>query len=288
MPKRMLDGDITTSKSLNRVSAGAERTFFRLVTLCDDRGRYHGNRELLKSHLYPLGIATLDEVNEWLAELEREGCIHPYVLEGEPYIHLPNWEKFQRLRNYKPKFPDPEEECESCNNPPLTAAKSGQPRPRTELNRTEEEQKRTSQLLRSSTRPPPASQSPQPKPVPIEASAATEDLIRVIPLSMPGSSVPARGSARFNRWAREIDRLKRLDNSGAWTWEEINAVLNWLPTHDDGEFAWGRVIRSAKKLRQHFPMLMAAMQNEGRERPKAETEDARNLRELKEAGAWQQ
>ena len=104
-------------------------------------------------------------------------------------------------------------------------------------------------------------------------------------MSLVGADVPAYPSSRFNNWAKVIDLLKRRDNGGEWTWEQIHEVIEWLPTHDNGTFAWGRVVRSAKKLRFHFVMLVAAKANEGRERPKVETEDQRNLRELKEAGA---
>ena len=83
-----------------------------------------------------------------------------------------------------------------------------------------------------------------------------ESLCTAILESLPGEKLPAENSTRWVRWAVELDRLQRLDG---WDWGQIDAVLDWLPTHDRGEFRWGLVIRSAAKLRKHFARLHAEM-----------------------------
>jgi hypothetical protein len=183
-----------------------------------------------------------------------------------------------------PSFAD-YQASQSPNAPPTSPKQVLEESKRRE--RVREEKNTPSEPLRDSTRAPPESDSPQPedppekpaKKVQPQAIDVTLRLVAQIPESMPGSSVPNLGSPRFDKWAREIDRLQRLDNGGAWTWEEINSVVTWLPTHDDGEFRWGLVVRSAKKFRQHFPRLMATMKNAGH---KPETDDQRNLREVRE------
>lgn len=286
MPKRMIDSEVTTSRSLNRVSAGAERTFFRLVTLCDDRGRYHGRTDILKSHLYPIDIATTDEVKSWLAELESQGCIHFYSLEGEPYVHLPNWERYQRLRNYKPKHPDPKGNCEKCNGTPLPAAKSGHPRPGTEEKRTElEENSGTSP--KSDARDPDFSKTPQ-KPLDPEHARICHKLIEVIPLSVPGQAVPyGLADPKFRKWVDQIRLLLTIDNKenagGAWTVDLVLEFLEWVPTHHTPKFSWGPQILSGAGLREHFPRALVAMKADPRR--SSSTEGWKSLRAGEGGGA---
>jgi hypothetical protein len=93
-----------------------------------------------------------------------------------------------------------------------------------------------------------------------EAQATLDLLLWAIEESLPGASVPDTGSPRWRRWCQELDRLHRLGEKRGgkgFPWTDIQAVIQWLPTHVKGDFAWGRVIRSASKLRQHFSRLLA-------------------------------
>lgn len=282
MPNRMLHSDITTSKSLNRVSHGAERTFFRLTTLCDDRGRYHGDRGILRSHLYPVdGVATPDEVNEFLAELETQGCVHFYRAGEDPYVHLPNWEKYQRLRNYRPKFPDPAEFCESCKGTPQTAAESGQRRPRTEEKRTELKRTEENLDLDASVSETPGRIKKSLQDFPGEHITIGNALRSAIPKSMPGQPVPDLEDPKFYKWLTQIRLLLTVDNDknagGKWTTALVLEVVKWLPTHEarDG-FKWGEQILSGRALRKHFPKLLIAKgKTDGRRGSSAQWEQMR-------------
>jgi hypothetical protein len=122
----MIDGEITNSDSLSRVSIEAAHTFVLLWTVMDDHGRCDGRHKLLLSQLYPLrDDVTLEALGRWLAELEAEGCIAPYQAEGRAYYHAPNWARFQRLRDSQSKHPGPPEPDADCATTPEDAEPRG-------------------------------------------------------------------------------------------------------------------------------------------------------------------
>lgn len=116
MPRRMIESSLGRSRSLSRVSIQAEVTFMHAMSVADDQGRLEGDPMLLKADLFPLRQdVSSDDLAHWLDELEVEGCIHAYSVDGVEYLHFPAWEDFQRLR--KPgedRLPSPEGHCEQC------------------------------------------------------------------------------------------------------------------------------------------------------------------------------
>lgn len=61
---------------------------------------------------------------------------------------------------------------------------------------------------------------------------------------------------RSENWLKESRLLLTADKR---TFDEIMAVLAWLPTHQGNDFAWGAVVLSMGKLRKQFTTLVAAM-----------------------------
>ena len=93
-----------------------------------------------------------------------------------------------------------------------------------------------------------------------DARASVDQLLLSIDLKLPGQAVPEEGDDRWHRWCHEIDLLHTIGEPGGdqpFSWEDIHAVLRWLPTHQNDDFSWGLVIRSASKLRKHFSRLLA-------------------------------
>ena len=96
---------------------------------------------------------------------------------------------------------------------------------------------------------------------PQEALDRVESLSRAISESVPGQSVPTTDRA-VALWAVHLDRLNRLGAKGGdqgFAWGEIDAVIEWLPTHDRPGFRWGLVVLSARKFRDHFPRMLAEL-----------------------------
>jgi hypothetical protein len=106
----MLSGEISRSESLSRVSLEAEATFLHLVSVADDFGRFDGRPTVLLAALFPTRMETisLEVLGRWLRELEVEGLIRWYVVDGRRYLVIPTWGKYQRPpRAQKSKYPDP-------------------------------------------------------------------------------------------------------------------------------------------------------------------------------------
>jgi hypothetical protein len=112
----MIDGEVTRSDSLSRVSIEAGHTFFLLMTRADDYGRFDGRLKILLADLYPLREeVSLELLSVWLGELVREGLLHRYECKSRPYLHFPTWGQYQRLRNEREsKWPEPAGCCEEA------------------------------------------------------------------------------------------------------------------------------------------------------------------------------
>ena len=109
MPNRMLRESCRTSPTLDVLSDGAERLFWRLLTCADDYGRFEGEPLLVKAACFPRRVDTLPTatVAGWLDELIAADLIRAYVVEGKAYAHFVTWAKHQRVRESKPKYPEP-------------------------------------------------------------------------------------------------------------------------------------------------------------------------------------
>lgn len=126
MPKRMLR-DWTDSETVNALSVHAERLFVRLIMKADDYGRFHAHPKLLRSFLFPILVDTIRDTDcsRWLAECEKAGLIRCYQdAAGKPLLEIVNFG--QRMRESRPKFPAP---ADDCGDSPQLAATSGDFRP---------------------------------------------------------------------------------------------------------------------------------------------------------------
>lgn len=113
MPNRLIKESICTSEDLDKLSAGAEILFYRLIVQADDYGRYHGNPSIVKSNCFPLKSDDLhsDQVDVWLDELDKAGLIQRYTADGRKYLCFRKWDKHQSIRAKKSKFPAPDSTC---------------------------------------------------------------------------------------------------------------------------------------------------------------------------------
>lgn len=110
MPDRIIKESICTSDTLNALSDFEERFWWRLVVNCDDYGRFDARTAVLKSRLFPLmdGKTHKDMTNA-LRKLASVGLIDVYEVDGRPFLQVVKWDKHQRIRAKRSKFPSPEE-----------------------------------------------------------------------------------------------------------------------------------------------------------------------------------
>lgn len=124
MPDRIIRESICTSDTLNELTDFEERFWHRLIVNCDDFGRYDARPEILKGRLFPLMSGrTNKDMADALHKLASVGLVELYEVEGKPFLHVATWEKYQRIRAKKSKFPAPDGACRQVtSNVPVIQA----------------------------------------------------------------------------------------------------------------------------------------------------------------------
>lgn len=104
---RTIKPEFPQSESMGNVSRDARLTFVQLWTLADDEGRLRGNSRMLASLLFPYDDDAPALIDGWLDELEQEGCIIRYKVDGQSYLQVCNWLIHQKIdKPSKSKLPE--------------------------------------------------------------------------------------------------------------------------------------------------------------------------------------
>lgn len=75
----------------------------------------------------------------------------------------------------------------------------------------------------------------------------------------------SKARPKVERWAADIDKMKRIDNVSE---EQIRVIIQWLYYSDDeNAIFWRGNIQSGEKLRKQFPRLIAAIEREAKKKP---------------------
>ena len=130
---RSIKPEFPQSESMGNVSRDARLTFILLWTLADDEGRLRGNSRMLASLLFPYDdgedghvSTTGKNVEAWLDELEREGCIVRYQIDGAAYVQVSNWLIHQKIdKPSKSKIPSFDESSRNLANPLEVSSEEG-------------------------------------------------------------------------------------------------------------------------------------------------------------------
>lgn len=134
MPNRILKESICYSDDLDCLTAFEETVFYRLMVRVDDYGRMDARPAFLRSQLFTTRTdITEEQMSSALERLAEVGLIACYTVADKPYLFICSWQKHQRLRYTKEKYPPPEcdflpdealqQSEEICGNLPQTAAK---------------------------------------------------------------------------------------------------------------------------------------------------------------------
>lgn len=112
MPDRIIKESICTSDTLNQLSDFEERFWNRLIVNCDDYGRFDARPAILKGRLFPLmENKTHKDMTGALNKLASVGLVELYEVDGKPFLRVVKWDKYQRIRAKRSKFPAPDETC---------------------------------------------------------------------------------------------------------------------------------------------------------------------------------
>ena len=109
MPNRIIRESCRTSPTLDQLSDGAERMFWRLTTVADDFGRFEADPRVLLSTCFPLKVETLKvkTIEKWWTELSDCGAVAEYRYNEKRLGVFVSWDQHQRVRSAHSKFPEP-------------------------------------------------------------------------------------------------------------------------------------------------------------------------------------
>lgn len=117
---RSIKPELPQSESMGNVSRDARLTFILLWTLSDDEGRLRGNSRMLASLLFPYDDDVPSLIDSWMMELESEGCIVRYKVEGQSYVQICNWLIHQKIdkpsRSKIPEFVESSRILANCRD----------------------------------------------------------------------------------------------------------------------------------------------------------------------------
>lgn len=94
---RTIKPEFSQSESMGRISREARLCFILLWTQADDEGRLRGNSRMLASLLFPYDDDAGGLMDGWLSELEGQGCIVRYLVEGSSYLQVRHWARHQKI-----------------------------------------------------------------------------------------------------------------------------------------------------------------------------------------------
>ncbi|WMJ83435.1 hypothetical protein ACS3UN_10205 [Oscillospiraceae bacterium LTW-04] len=137
MPNRILKESICYSDDLDCLTAFEETVFYRLMVRVDDYGRLDARPAFLRSQLFTTRAdITEEQICSAIDHLVEVELVAYYTVADKPYLYIRNWQKHQRLRCTREKYPPPFEEnalsdealqpsAASCGNLPQTTAEDG-------------------------------------------------------------------------------------------------------------------------------------------------------------------
>lgn len=108
MPNRVIKESIKRSAQVDSLTWFEEVVFYRLIVTADDYGCVDGRTVLLKNDLFPLrDNITRKAIDDAISKLVSVGLLCTYTVNDMPYLFFPTWEKHQRIRNKRRKYPEP-------------------------------------------------------------------------------------------------------------------------------------------------------------------------------------
>lgn len=133
MPNRIIKESLCDSEKIAALSDFEFRLWIGLITQADDAGRGDARPAIIKGRVFPFRERlSIKDIDAALQELAAKGCVSLYTVDGRPYFLFPGWVKHQRIRDCRPKFPEPSENsalqqpAASRGNPPQVAATCGE------------------------------------------------------------------------------------------------------------------------------------------------------------------
>ena len=198
MPNRIIKESLCSSEKIASLSDFEFRLWVGLITQVDDAGRGDARPAIIKGRVFPFRERlSIKDIDAALQALAAKGCVSLYTVDGKPYFLFPGWVKHQRVRDCKPKYPEPPKNL----NLPQSAASCGElPQP--------------AALIQSESNPNPES---NPKEYCTEPQAADAPPVISLPLN-DGTffDVSENDRAKWSQLYPNVDVLQQLRHMAGW------------------------------------------------------------------------
>ena len=122
MPNRIIKESICTSDNIDQLSAFQETMFYRLIVTCDDYGRMDARPKILAARLFPLKDIRVTQIEDALRALTSAELVTLYTVDGKPFLQMNTWNKHQRVRDSKEKYPGIESAASRGELPQVAAS----------------------------------------------------------------------------------------------------------------------------------------------------------------------
>lgn len=196
MPNRIIKESLCSSEKIASLSDFEFRLWVGLITQVDDAGRGDARPAIIKGRVFPFRERlSIKDIDAALQALAAKGCVSLYTVDGNPYFLFPGWVKHQRVRDCKPKYPEPPENI----NLPQSAASCG-------------ELPQSAALIQSESNP-----NPNPKDYCAEPQAAGAPPVISLPLN-DGTffDVSENDRAKWSQLYPNVDVVQQLRNMVGW------------------------------------------------------------------------
>lgn len=105
---RTIKPEFPQSETVGRQSREARLCFLMLFTIADDEGRCRAASRMLASILYPYDDDAATLIDDWLDELELNGMVRRYTVDGSTYLEIVKWLDHQKIdKPSKSRLPAP-------------------------------------------------------------------------------------------------------------------------------------------------------------------------------------
>jgi hypothetical protein len=112
---RIVNAKICMDKDVHALSCDTSRLAYTwTIPHLDREGRMYGDPALVKSMIFPRRIdVTIEQMQQYITDWVKNGLVIRYVVDGEPYLYFPGFEKNQpglrKDREPESLIPSPEE-----------------------------------------------------------------------------------------------------------------------------------------------------------------------------------
>lgn len=94
---RPLSTSFWADDKVAHLSRDARLTLIGLITRCaDDEGRFVATPSAIGGELFPYDEISTTRIKKWLTEIEAEGMVQTYRINGGTYGWLPRWHAWQK------------------------------------------------------------------------------------------------------------------------------------------------------------------------------------------------